>query len=317
MPTIEEIDEQMLNILFTKLDNPLNERLAQDNLVPLDTSDFESYGIKTIQFYESVIRLEKKKWLIPCSFVLFSRDKKNNAVVLTDIRGEHQLYHDSDFDDVDWYAPYQVEVAPDFKSKYEEHLLKKKKDKIKEKAVVKLPEGTTWEDITIKILDKYTIEVLAKKKFMGKYTCDVLGMGKGKEKEPTKQWDLLVQLSFPDNQIRLNKLPNIKSSGSETLNSIKIARETERLKKQIQLLTEKLQEIFGLRDDDPFFDYEDYDYYKPRFKLLPVPELRETREEIRGVKDEYTLQKDAGGWLLSNDDISSDEEPLPEENDEA
>jgi len=152
------------------------------------------------------------------------------------------------------------------------------KNGVNEKKIVILdfPENTNWEDLTLKFINKYEIEIFLKDKFLKKVNNEDIGFydGKSKDKNPDKQWGFLLQLSCDNGEYDLSNKTNIK--------------ENEKCRQYKSKLSKKLIKAFNIADE-PFFEYDEKKRYKTKFKLMSTPELRGSGE-IRGfneVKKEY------------------------------
>ncbi len=132
----------------------------------------------------------------------------------------------------------------------------------------KLPSGTKWENVIIKFLDAYKVEILIKGI---RHITDFkeLGMvGKGKIPEPSEQWYFLKVLSQCNGEISIND-PQAR----------------DKYKKQKQILSEILQKYFSI-DYDPFYPYQSSNEksgnsYKIKLTLIPYNNrLKNEKQEL-------------------------------------
>lgn len=133
---------------------------------------------------------------------------------------------------------------------------------------VNLPENTQWEDIKIKFINQFDVEVYCKSKFLKKYSHIELGFvrKKTKEQKPDKQWQLLQQLAI----IYKNKkliLPTIENLS----HAMKI--NNDACMKIKEFLSNKLRAAFGI-EHDPFDKYDPDKGYQLKFTLEPESMFR-------------------------------------------
>jgi len=158
------------------------------------------------------------------------------------------------------------------------------KDKIN-RPIINLPLGTTWEDLEIKFKDELEVEVYAKGKFYESVTNEKLTFSKGKEKKPNRLWEFLLLLSVIQESNEFSEDPTTKSLkatiGTMADSLGKKCGETitsENCQQIKSNLSDKLQEVFGIENDKPFYDYKEHDCYRTKFKLRPMPGLRRDGE---------------------------------------
>jgi hypothetical protein len=167
------------------------------------------------------------------------------------------------------YLKLQKEKILEIKKEIQE----KSKDSMEQnKEKINLPEKTSWEDITIKLLNIYDIEIYVKDKYFGKYSYKDIGLLRKntKDKSPNRQWEFLKELSSTEGEAQFNTRTNIK--------------ETDKYKQCKKKLSEKLKDFFDL-EEDPFYEYKEKQTYKTKFTLLPPPDLRDYNEELWGTED--------------------------------
>lgn len=140
------------------------------------------------------------------------------------------------------------------------------KDNNKDFPIISLPQNTQWEDIEIKFKDKFEIEIFVKNSSLGCKSFESLKFCSGtKNKKPDKQWIFLelVSISQAAGEKKVVKHDLAMSLRVKPNNCEKIKSN----------LSKRLQEIFGI-NDEPFYPYKSYGYYKPKFTLKPVPTMR-------------------------------------------
>jgi hypothetical protein len=185
------------------------------------------------------------------------------------------------------YLKLQKEKILEIKKEIQE----KSKDSMEQnKKKINLPEKTSWEDITIKFLDLYEIEIHVKNKYINKYTYKYLGFAKQntKNKEPNSQWRFLIQISTTKGKLDFDKHIKIEGRDKNT------EKEKDKYKQYKKKLSDSLKNIFDLQED-PFHEYREKESYETRFVLLPPPDLRDYNEEPWGTKDkkrEYLSPRD-------------------------
>ena len=141
--------------------------------------------------------------------------------------------------------------------------------------VIKLPQNTKWEEITIKFKDPFEVEIFKKKTFIERVDYIKLRFCSGeKNKKPDRQWQFLILLSLLQGKNQKNAtISEMATSLSKYLGKKISANNCETIKKNLSI---QLAESFGIdRNDDPFYDYNKCGcYYKPMFTLKPVPNMR-------------------------------------------
>jgi len=139
-------------------------------------------------------------------------------------------------------------------------------------SIKKLPKNLIWEDIELKFLNEYDIEILINNKSFKKTNNVNLGFFKkrSKDKIENKSWKLLLRLSTSKGELNLNSIGGM-------------IKERLMWAKRKQLLSTELKKIFNL-EEDPFFEYKEKGSYKTKFKLTPMSELRHSGE-IRNTKE--------------------------------
>lgn len=148
----------------------------------------------------------------------------------------------------------------------------------------RLPVGARWEELGINFIDRTVVEVYFRGQFYKEMSHkDLLCFKSGtKDKGPDNQWGFLEQLSV------LQATDPTKAT-TENMRQNKTSKDT--LQQRKSTLSEKLRTVFGI-NDDPFEDYGQMGYYKPRFKLKPIPELR--HEEVYQIGRQYDDNKNYG-----------------------
>ena len=111
-----------------------------------------------------------------------------------------------------------------------------------------LPRGTKWQNIIIRFLDEENVLIQVKGK---EHTTNCFEMGfLGRGKKPSLLWVFLQVLAVHNGEIPING-----------------PKEIEKYKKSKQLLSQKLEEYFGLFD--PFYPFEKDNSYRIQITLLP------------------------------------------------
>jgi hypothetical protein len=137
-----------------------------------------------------------------------------------------------------------------------------RKDKEPHICPFSIPEGSSWNDVSIRFLKRSEdIEVKVGKNPYGAWNFAALGFAKKKAKGPDIRWGLLRVLAGAGGEI----------SWAKKGRSI--------YKKNISLLRIKLKELFET-EDDPFCPYQKCRSYKAKFTILPYVDTdEETRSE--------------------------------------
>jgi len=153
--------------------------------------------------------------------------------------------------------------------------------------------GTRWQQVAIKMKDLYAAEIFIDDKLFK--LMDVADMGfvrsRTKDKTPDRQWEFLrllsVMLNFKhkkndDEEFeKLLQNPTIENMAN-ALSDGKHRVTKDATMKTKEKLSGHLKQLFGIRDN-PFHPYDDYGYYQPRFKLMPMPELRRDQPWSTGI----------------------------------
>jgi hypothetical protein len=146
--------------------------------------------------------------------------------------------------------------------------------------VFNLPPGSKWEDITIKFRDEDKVEILLKDKHFA--YSDYKQMHFGKRKKPDMQWNFLRWLAgvYAGSE-QLNEESYVPASVDNFVDYLRKnnkAETRENVHTIRRLLSRQLKEDFEIYDE-PFDDYEKFDYYKTNFTLISEPPLRWTGKE--------------------------------------
>lgn len=151
-----------------------------------------------------------------------------------------------------------------------------KKSKKTELSIPELPEDLNWEEITIRFLNGDDVQITAKgKTFSSSY--ELMGFKDQKTKNPNLQWKFLKTLSLKDGYLNWD---NNKELDIKKIN---------RVKKQKQGLSEKLQIYFNTIKDDPFLNYKEENGYKIKMLLIPEQgsDVEDTKKIISSNIDSY------------------------------
>jgi hypothetical protein len=116
--------------------------------------------------------------------------------------------------------------------------------------LVRLPAGTGWRDVRFYRVDGHTLSVRAGD-FHRRVSYVDLGMASTKNREPTKQWNLLLALCE-----RRGEMPRTPQADADAV------------KKQVSLLRTQLRRTLGIQDN-PFEPYEPRRGWRPKFSAFP------------------------------------------------
>lgn len=146
---------------------------------------------------------------------------------------------------------------------------------VAEKPVWEIPENTKWENVTIKFNDEEKVEICIKNKHIAFSDFKEMKLGKRK---PDKRWQLLQLLAtiYATNKQR-KEAQDVPATIDDLAYSL-LKRVDQRAKMNVHTIKKnlsfQLEQDFGIYYDDPFYDYNQFGYYKAKFNLLPEPKLR-------------------------------------------
>lgn len=147
----------------------------------------------------------------------------------------------------------EISKLPEVKIEGLKEIMKFKQADGKPKFPFKLPRGTKWKNITIKFLDDDNVKITAKGK---EHTENYKGMGFAGKKDASVLWLFL--------KILAKYYGEIVSSDPDA---------NDKFKKQKELLSEKLENYFGLDYTDPFYPFQiegkSEKSYRTKFQLIP------------------------------------------------
>lgn len=139
--------------------------------------------------------------------------------------------------------------------------------------VVQLPQNANWYKLEVWLIDRHTIKVIYDKKFIGKYDHIKLGFGMKNTRDlrPNILWELLLKFSVVQEYEEYDWKPTVE-------NLVPVL-ETSRknVEKRKENLGDQFQIAFGIYEDP--FTYNSNLGYQPKFRLRPIPDLREGEEE--------------------------------------
>ena len=172
--------------------------------------------------------------------------------------------------------------------------------KDKKESPYRLPIGTTWENITIKFKDEFEVEIFMKGKFFKKASHEDLGFLKSnKSKKPDRGWNFLLLLSVIQEHKEMEATQkNMADSLTRKLGKIISINNCEKIKSD---MSRKLQEVFSV-EGEPFEDYKEYGYYKTKFILKPLPNLRGEGSPFITKRNEFKEGFDYGKGSEPNED---------------
>ena len=188
-------------------------------------------------------------------------------------------------------------------------------------AVFAVPSGTVWNELTVKFKNEQTIEAWKGKRHLG--DADFKKMGFGKHK-PNQQWQFLQRLAviYATSPNKESDVPTTIDDLAQSLLKGINALQRQHIQTLKTSLASQLKKAFGI-DDDPFEDYDQWRFYKTKFRLLPEPDLRreepyeadaQMHENIEKVgTDDASFGKREGRYL--SDDESLDDSDIRYEDD--
>lgn len=174
---------------------------------------------------------------------------------------------------------------------YEKFNIKKDQPDKKIDYILNLPTKASWEEIEIKFKNHYEIDIYFKNKFKKSLKYEDLGFyrKKTKDNKKTSEWMFLYALSVIQNQKENEAtVDSMAVSMGKMLETTINKNNCEQIKSK---LSKKLIEIFNI-EESPFYSYKDIGYYKTKFKLLPVPEIRGSGEVYISKRNELNENQD-------------------------
>ncbi len=165
----------------------------------------------------------------------------------------------------------KIEKSNEQRQSKESNLSKTTK-KLNINSIVPIKLRLKWENITLRFINNFDVDIFIKGKFFGKYSHEKLHFYKinTKDKKIDTQWKFLEKISVTKGKFDLNKdiiflNKNIQEKFIEK----------ERFKKIISKLSLHLQALFNI-EEDAFVCYREK--YESKFKLEPTSLLRGSGE---------------------------------------
>ena len=175
--------------------------------------------------------------------------------------------------------------------------------------------ANNWNEVEIRFLDKFTIEVLVAGKPTHKCSYIDLGFYVGtKQKKPDEAWNFLESLSVLQGENGMDATKQLICDSLSKPGKKITKNNCEQIAKK---LSNKLNDSLGMKSN-PLNSYKGLGRYKPIFTLKPIPNMRKWHEEPfitphKNLNEEFGYGKgEDNGFNASEED-----EPLPLPEDEA
>lgn len=161
----------------------------------------------------------------------------------------------------------------------------------KSSSIIQLPSSPRWENIVFAFLNEFEAEISYGSNYIGRFGREDLGFVKTNtnDKIPNQAWWFLLMLS------------TFQNGKNETRATVDAIFGSERFKKGTRnavhatksILSKHLSQVFGI-NEECFYNYSEYDYYRPKFRLLPPTGLRGNGEifvttKEKGYDENFTL----------------------------
>lgn len=166
----------------------------------------------------------------------------------------------------------------------EKKLISEYQEKPRAKNRLTFPEEKKWDALTLAFINEFDIDIYSGKKFIKKVSHEAIGFIRKntKDKKYDRTWEFLSKLSTF--QGKEDICAPTTEEMSRALNVSDGA-----LHKIKSNLCIGLKEVFPNAENEPFFEYSEYEYYKPCFTLKPIPLLRgdgEVHQNSSGYNEE-------------------------------
>ena len=146
---------------------------------------------------------------------------------------------------------------------------KQEQEKKRDIRSIELPDGTKWQDISIRFMDNGDHVEITTKKITRNATYQEMGFEDARKKRPNAQWGFLRLLAMQRGEL---------SWKNDLDMSVK---ERNKIKKKVQVLSDTLKEYFPIRED-PFYSYRKEKSYKIKINLISTS----GRRELQRYEDE-------------------------------
>jgi len=170
---------------------------------------------------------------------------------------------------------------------FEQAKEKQGQSKGKDIQFIELPEGTKWQDITIRFIDNNDNVEISTKKITRMASYQEMGFEDAKRKRPNLQWKLLQLLTMEKGELSWETNLNI---------SIK---ERNNIKKRVQVLSDTLKEYFQIKEY-PFYPYRKEGAYKIKINLNPSSSGQSESKVLRTHDNEDGISQEIRKHLEEN-----------------
>lgn len=149
---------------------------------------------------------------------------------------------------------------------------KHEQEKKKDIRSIELPDGTRWQDITIRFMDNGDNAEISTKKITHVANFQEMGFEDTKKKRPNVQWGFLQLLAMQKGELRW------KNDLDMTL------KERNKIKKKVQVLSDTFKKYFQIKES-PFYSYKKEKAYKIKINLIPLFADQSESEASRTYED--------------------------------
>jgi len=265
---------ETLNKQAPMLDNMFKQQMPMlQEIVKRANEDFKKYHVmmENLGVADRLIEIEKERIRMEKFVINFIEQSKIFYVSRTEHLIVPSRTHEKHYDDKINLDDQTIKKIADILF---EKLEEKKENSISKENLhsrnrLTFPDEKHWDALRLEFVNEFDVEIYSGKTFIKKVSHEDIGFVKKntKDKKYDRSWDFLYKLSAfqgRENECAPNtkEMSRVLSVSDSTLHKIK------------SNLCMSLKEIFPNIEGEPFFNYEEYRYYKTRFKLEPMPLLR-------------------------------------------
>ena len=145
------------------------------------------------------------------------------------------------------------------------------------------PDGTKWQDITIRFIDNGDNVEISIKKDSRMANFQEMGFEDTRKRRPNAQWQFLRLLADL-------KFQGVLSWDKLNAKGITSPKEQVSFKKKKQLLAQTLKDYFQIRED-PFYSYKKEKAYRIKINLISSPDQQEAQQYEDDEKDDLGVKE--------------------------